>query len=84
MNFRYNPIIQKLSIKVQEECKLDISSSGIRYSLGYHPTKMVLGNSEEISQNMVSSNPSQNVCTDIVENQYVGEMKAPLLRMIFT
>ena len=55
INFRYNPITQKVSIEVQEECKLNINYSDNRYSWGFHPTK--IGNSEEISQNMVSSNP---------------------------
>ena len=45
---------------------------------------MVSGNSEEIPQNMVSSNHYQYVYvyTDILENQYVGETKAPLLRAV--
>lgn len=49
ISFRYNPIIQKVSIKVQEEYKLNINNLDIRYSFRYHPTKMVLGTSEEIS-----------------------------------
>lgn len=46
-------LLEMSSIRVYKVRKLDINYSVIGYSLGFQPTKMVLGNTEEFPQNML-------------------------------
>ena len=77
-------LFKMLSIRVHKVRYLNINYSVIEYSLRFHPTKVVLGNTEEFPQNLLSLNPYQKmyVYTFILENEFVGDMKASLLRLV--
>lgn len=70
-------LLEMSSIRVYKVRKLNINYSVIGYSLGFQPTKMVLGNTEELPQNMLSLNPylRMYVYTVILENEFVGDVK---------
>ena len=84
LHLYFMQLLKMLSIRVNKVRKLNINYSVIEYSLGFHPTRVILGNTEEFPQNFLSLNPYQKmyVYTFILENEFVGDVKASLLRLV--
>ena len=80
-----HPIIQKVYINLIEICRLDSNNSDVGYCLGYHPHEVLSAAKHHASQNITKSDLCHTCYnyTDIAQNQLVGDVKAPLLRVVF-
>ena len=84
IDYYYHPITQKVYINLVENCRLDLNNSDVGYCLGYHPDEVLSAAKHDTSQNTAKWDLYHTcyVYTDIVQNQLVGDVKAPLLRVV--
>ena len=84
IDYSYHPITQKVYVNLVENCRLDFNNSGVRYCLGYHPHEVLSAVKHHTSQNIAKSGLYHTcyIYTDIVQNQLVGDVKVPLLRVV--
>ena len=84
IDYYYQPITQKVYINLVENCRLDLNNSDVGYCLGYHPDEVLSAAKHDTSQNTAKWDLYHTcyVYTDIVQNQLVGDVKAPLLRVV--
>ena len=87
--YRYEKHSGKVIIKMPSRCGISFGKSDIARCLGFKQEKEFKHNREEgfiqvESDTIISKNPIHSVYlyTDIIENQYVGDYKVPLLRVI--
>ena len=83
IDYIYHPFSPKTNINLKLRIMLDLNGSNICYCLGYHPDKVLSRSDRNVGENIVSLNLYQNcfIYTDIFQNQLVGDIKAPLLRV---
>ena len=69
---------------VLEICRLDFNNSDVEYCLEYHPDEVPSATKHHTSQNIAKSDLCHTcyIYTDILQNQLVGDMKTPLLRVV--
>ena len=67
-----------------ENCRLDLNNSDVGYYLGYHADEVLSAAKCHTSQNIAKWDLYHTcyIYTDIVHNQLVGDVKAPLLRAV--
>ena len=84
VDYSYHPIIQKVYINSVEKCRLDFNNSEVGYCLGYHQDEVVSATKHHTSQNIAKSDLYRTcyIYTDLVQNQVVGDVKVPLLRVV--
>ena len=84
VKFEFQNLPQKTSITLPKNMVLDWNGSDIADCLGFDPAKQIK-NSSSLSENISSTqNCYKNiyVYTDIIQNQYVGDVQVPLLRIV--
>ncbi|XP_035204746.1 uncharacterized protein LOC118206051 [Stegodyphus dumicola] len=86
--FNYNPVTKRVKIKVKNNAKV-ILHDGLAQMLGFEP--MEITSTDDSSETVVESPFAADPCahyrvlmiyTDIVEPQIVGDVLAPLLRIV--
>ena len=84
IDYIYHPITRKVYINLVPMCRLDFNISDVRYCLGYNPDKVLLATKYHTPQNVANLHLYQNcyIYTNIAQNQLVGDVKAPLLRLV--
>ena len=66
-----------------ENCRLDFNISDVGYCLGYHPDELLSAAKHHTPQNIVNRiSITHVILTQIVQNKLVGDVKAPLLRVV--
>lgn len=84
IKFSYNALNKRVQIEISEDWTLDFDNSDIARCLGFNPTTKIT-NQTAVSETLASTThmyDSVYVYTDIIENQNVGHLKAPLLRVV--
>ena len=83
IKFEYNTLNQKVKINIPENVKLKLNGSDVARCLGFEGSEILReGTISSTSVSTVNAYRSIYVYTDIIENQYVGDVKVPLLRVI--
>ena len=74
----------KIYIYLVENCRLDFNNSDVGYCLGYHPDGALSAAKHHSSQKIAKSDLYHTcyIYIDIVQNQHVGDVKTPLLRVV--
>ena len=74
--------MQKVYRNLIEICRLDSYNSDVGCCPGYHPHEVLSAAKHHASQNITKSDLTCYNYTDIAQNQLVGDVKAPLLRVV--
>ena len=82
--YDYDEITRRVTIKTDPNCTVDLSFTDIATCLGFSFSHAVLGRNkvESIAMTRLNKHDSVYIYTDIIENQYVGNYKVPLLRVV--
>ena len=87
IKYMYHTLSRRIKITLPKSCTLNMNGSDIERCLGYNT---VLKNYDDASKTMTSFSIASTentyksiyVYLDIIENQYVGNVKVPLLRAV--
>ena len=84
IDYIYHPITRKVYINWAQKCRLDFNNLDVGYCLGYNPDEVLLAAKHHTPQNIANLRLYQNcyIYTDIVQNQLMGDVKAPFLRVV--
>ncbi len=87
IKFFYDPIGKRITMNMEKHCVLQMESSDIMLSLGFHQQEYKTSKDDAIfvSESIASVKSmyhSVYVYTNIIENQHTGNYKVPLLRVV--
>ena len=84
VSYVYHPITQKVYIALKKDTFLDFNMSDVALCFDFKTMVKLEGSNTYASQNTASLNhyPNCNIYKDVVQNQLVGDVKAPLLRVV--
>ena len=85
IKYNFDPVTQKVFILSRsEKTQLNFNNSDIGYCFGFDPSEILTDKKTYVSKSITNLNLYQNcyVYTDIIQNQIVGDVKAPLLRVV--
>ena len=85
ITYSFEKVSQKTSIKKSERIYINWKNSDIAKCLGFNPDSYILKKERYTSPNLASTKSMYKnvyVYSDIIKNQSVGNVKAPLLRIV--
>lgn len=88
ISFKYHPITRRVSVRVKKNCRV-ILHNGLAELLGFEPMQIIndTPNSEKVVEGSFIADPRMHyrilmLYTDIIESQIVGDVLAPLLKIV--
>ena len=82
IQFKFNDLNQKVKVELSDNVKLEFNDSDIARCFGFNENEKLERTSTSTTISSVNMYHSIYVYTDIIENQYTGDYKVPLLRVI--